>query len=117
LLLNFHEGINAQILLKGKIYEAGTDSLISAVNVFNVATKLSVYSGHDGSYTIKATEGNHIIFSAVGFSPDTISITYNMLLTQYDVTLSRLSISLKPVTVIGSYTADSLDRRNYYQYI
>ncbi len=117
LLLNFCERLNAQIVLKGKIYEAGTDSLIPAANVFNVATKLSVYSEHDGSYTIKATEGNHIIFSAVGFSPDTVSITFHMLLTQYDVTLSRLSISLKPVTVIGSYTADSLARRNYYQYI
>jgi len=117
LLLNFCGSLRAQSVLKGKIYEAGTDSLINAVTVFNKNSKLFVHSRSDGSYSIIATEGDRIIFSSVGFMPDTVTVGYDMLLTQHDVTLSVQAISLKPVTVISSYTADSLARRDYYQYI
>lgn len=115
LLFSLGNNINAQTFLKGKIYELTTDSVLSGVNVFNINTKLSAYSGHDGSYIITAAEGNRIAFSMSGFIPDTITVTYSMLLTQYDVTLAIQFISLKDVTVKGSYRADSLARRNYYR--
>jgi len=117
LSLSFCGNLNAQTFLKGKVYEAGTDSLINGVTVFNSTAKLSVHSRADGSYTIMAAEGDRIIFSSIGFVPDTIKVSYDMLLTQHDVTLSVQAISLKPVTVISSYSADSLARRDYYKYI
>jgi hypothetical protein len=117
LLLNFCCNINAQSLLKGKIYEAETDSIIAAANVFNLNTKISVRSEIDGNYRIAATEGDQVVFSIAGFKPDTVTVAYSILITQYDATLHRQIISLKPVTVTGSYQADSMARRNYYSYM
>ena len=53
LLLNACFEITAQDNVKGKIYDAQTDSTIAGVNVFNLNTKQSVRSGSDGSYTIR----------------------------------------------------------------
>ena len=107
-------GIYGQTIVKGKVYEAITDSLIKGVNVYNLNTKLSVRTDVDGSYSITAAEGEQLVFSIVGYYPDTVTVVYSMLLIQHDVTLYREVISLKNVTVTSSYTADSLARRNYY---
>ena len=116
-LLNICNKAGAQILLKGRIYQATTDSVLAAVNVSNVTKNRSVHSGQDGRYYITAEEGDKVIFSMTGFKTETLTVTYGLLLTQYDVTLSPNIILLKSVTVSGSYQADSLARRNYYQYI
>ena len=116
-LFNFHFGSTAQSILKGKIYEAETDSIIGAVNISNLTTKQSARSGSNGGYTIAGTEGEKVVFSITGFRPDTVIITYSMLLTQYDITLRRQFISLNPVKVVSSYQADSVSRRNYYNYV
>lgn len=117
LLLNNCVEISAQNNVKGKIYEAQTDSAIKGVNVYNLNTKLSVRSGSDGSYTIAAAEGDRIIFSIAGFKPDTAIVIYSMLLALHDVTLYKEIITLKNVTVTSSYQMDSLARRNYYREI
>lgn len=104
-------------MLKGIIYEAQTDSTIAAVNIYNLNTKQSARSGMDGNYIITATEDDQLVFSMTGFNPDTVTVTYSMLFTQYDVTLYRQIVILKNVTVTSSYQADSLARRNYYDNI
>lgn len=109
--------MNAQNVVKGKIYEAQTDSTIAAVNVYNLNTKHSAHSGMDGNYLIVAAEDDWLVFSVTGFKSDTVTVTYSMLLTQYDVTLYRQIVTLKNVTVTSSYQADSLARRNYYSNI
>ena len=67
--------INAQLLVKGKIYDAETDSVIVAVNVYNINTKQSARSGNDGNYAIAAAEGERLVFSVTGFKPDTVIVT------------------------------------------
>lgn len=109
--------VGAQPMVKGKIYEAGTDSAIVAVNVYNLNTKQSARSGIDGYYAIAAAEGERLVFSITGFKPDTVTVVYHMLLVQYDVTLYKQIVTLKNVTVTSSYQADSLARRNYYSHI
>lgn len=106
--------VHGQNNVKGKIYEAKTDSAISAVNIYNLSTKLSARSDKDGSYSISAAEGERLVFSRVGYRPDTVTVVYYMLLTQLDVTLSKEVITLENVTVASSYRADSLARRNFY---
>jgi hypothetical protein len=117
LLLSICCDIHGQHVLKGKIYEAQTDSVIAAVNVYNLNTKRSAHSGRDGNYVIAATEDDRLVFSMTGFKPDTVTVTYSMLLTQHDVTLYTQVVTLKNVTVTSSYQADSLARRNYYSNI
>jgi hypothetical protein len=117
LLLNQCFEIIAQDKVKGKIYEAQTDSTIRGVNVYNLNTKLSIRSGSDGSYTITAAEGDRIVFSITGYKPDTATVIYSMLLALHDVTLQKEIITLKNVTVTSSYQMDSLARRNYYNQV
>ena len=109
--------VSAQLIVKGKIYDAETDSVIVAVNVYNLNTKQSTRSGIDGNYAIAAAEGERLVFSITGFKPDTVTVTYDMLLIQFDVTLRKQIVTLKNVTVTSSYQADSLERRNYYSNI
>ena len=100
--------------MKGKVYDAQTDSIIAGVNVYNLNTKQSVRSSNDGSYAIVASEGDRIMFSRIGFRPDTATVIYSMLLALHEVALYREIITLKNVTVTSSYQMDSLTRRNYY---
>jgi len=116
-LLSICSQVNAQLIVKGKVYDAETDSVIVAVNVYNLNTKRSARSGIDGNYAIAAAEGEQIVFSISGFKPDTATVTYNMLLIQYDVALRKQIVTLKNVTITSSYQADSLERRNYYSHI
>ena len=114
LLFIFCIEIHAQSILKGKIYDGKTDSVITAVNVYNLSTKQSARSDLSGNYSITAAEGHQLVFSVVGYKPDTVVVIYSMLLTQYDETLFQEIITLKNVTVTSSYQGDSLARRNYY---
>ena len=114
LLITLCIEIHAQPGVKGKIYEAKTDSTIGAVNVYNLNTKLSARSDSNGSYSISAAEGERLVFSRVGYRPDTVTVVYYMLLTQLDVTLRKEVITLENVTVASSYRADSLARRDFY---
>ena len=109
--------VNAQLLVKGKIYDAETDSVIVAVNVYNINTKQSARSGNDGNYAIAAAEGERLVFSITGFKPDTVTVMYHMLIIPYDVTLRKQVVTLRNVTVTSSYYADSMARRNYYSHI
>jgi hypothetical protein len=79
--------IHAQSIVKGKIYDAKTDSVVAAVNVYNLNTKQSTRSDLSGSYSIIAEEGDQLVFSIVGYTPDTTTVVYSMLLAQHDVTL------------------------------
>jgi hypothetical protein len=103
-----------QQTLKGKVYTEN-DSVMAGVNIFNTRSKLSVRSATDGSYALPAMEGDRIIFSMAGYRPDTITATFQLLLTQYDPGLKIQTITLKGVTVMSSYQADSMARRAYYQ--
>ncbi len=106
--------LNAQQVLKGKVYDADTDSVLAAVNIFNTTKKNSVRSVNDGSYSITAAEGDVLIFSISGYKPDTVKARFDLFITQYDPGMQRQVISLKAVTVASNYQSDSLSRRNYY---
>lgn len=114
LLLSLGIKIHGQTIVKGKIYEAKTDSVIGAVNIYNLNTRLSARSNDDGSYTIAAAEGHQLVFSIAGYTPDTVTVDHFMLLALHDVTLYREVITLRNVTVTSNYSGDSLARRNYY---
>lgn len=107
---------NAQQTLHGKIYDRITDSTLAGINVFNRTNKSFSVSAKDGSYSIAASEGDKIMFTASGFKTDSVVVTFGHLLTRYDVSLSVRYVSLSGITLNSSYQADSLERRNIYRY-
>jgi hypothetical protein len=104
----------AQQQVTGRIYAAVTDSVISQVTIYNKTQRVTVSSAKDGRYRISANENDTLLFSASGFLPDSISVRFDMLLTNFDVTLKRKIVTLETVRLISSYRQDSLERRNYY---
>jgi hypothetical protein len=66
-------GAAAQSLLKGRIYDKQTDSVLAATTVFNATKKIYALSARQGDYAIDAREGDKIVFTSVGYMPDTMS--------------------------------------------
>lgn len=117
-LLLLHASVYGQDLIKGKIYDKETDSVLSSVNVINLTGRVVVVSDKQGQYSIRAVEGDRIIFSATGYFSDTVKVEHYMFFTTYDVTLSIKPVLLRTVTVTASsYQTDSINRRQHYQYL
>jgi len=101
----------AQQLLKGKIYDKQTDSVLVATTIFNATKKVYALSAREGDYSIDAREGDKIIFTSVGYLPDTVKVLNYMIDAGYDVTMTLKNSLLKNVTVkSASYQQDSLNR-------
>ena len=105
----------AQQMLKGKIYDKQTDSVLVSTTIFNSTIKMYALSSRNGDYTIEAKEGDKIIFTSVGYLPDTVKVLNYMIDAGYDVTMILKNNLLKGVTVTGAnYQTDSLNRRDDY---
>lgn len=106
----------SQSILKGTVYKEGIDSIGAYVTVTNVSQGIVNLSTANGSYKIKVNEKDMIVFSYVGFSPDTIIVEKQLLTDGYDAfLLSNEGVVLEQVTVRGDYKKDSLERRKYYE--
>jgi hypothetical protein len=106
----------AQQLLKGKVYDKETDSVLISTTVFNATKKTYALSARDGDYSIEAKEGDKIVFTSVGYLPDTVKVLNYMIDAGYDVTMTLKNSLLKNVTVRSpNYQQDSLNRREEYK--
>lgn len=105
----------AQSLLKGRIYDMKTDSVLPSATLYNITRKLYVLSASNGEYAIAAQEGDKIIITSVGYIPDTLQVLNYMVDAGYDITMTLKNTTLKNVTVTGpNYVSDSLSRREGY---
>jgi hypothetical protein len=108
-------GAGAQQLLKGKIYDMKTDSVLASTTLFNATKKVYSLSAKEGDYAIEASEGDKIIITSVGYLPDTVKVLNYMIDAGYDITMTLKNNLLRNVTVRGhNYVADSLSRRQDY---
>lgn len=106
---------HAQQMLKGKIYDKETDSVLVSTTIYNLTRKAYALSSRDGDYTIEAREGDKVIFTSVGYLPDTVKVLNYMIDAGYDITMSLKNTLLKNVTVRApNYKEDSLERREDY---
>jgi hypothetical protein len=109
------EDAGAQQLLKGKIYDRQTDSVLASTTVYNVTKKAYALSAREGDYSIDAKEGDKIVFTSVGYLPDTVKVLNYMIDAGYDVTMTLKNSLLKNVTVKApNYKEDSMERREDY---
>jgi hypothetical protein len=105
----------AQQMLKGKIYDKQTDSVLVSTTIFNATKKSYALSSHAGDYTIEANDGDKIVFTSVGYLPDTVKVLDYMIDAGYDVTMSLKNSLLRNVTIrSASYKQDSLNQREDY---
>ncbi|MFT3936241.1 MAG: hypothetical protein QM726_21610 [Chitinophagaceae bacterium] len=106
---------DAQQMMKGKVYDKITDSVMGSTSIYNATQKKYALSNKEGDYNIAANEGDKLIFTSVGYMPDTVKVLNYMIDAGYDETLSPKMTTLKNVTVSGAnYVDDSLSRREDY---
>ncbi|MET0635724.1 MAG: hypothetical protein ABWZ25_06830 [Chitinophagaceae bacterium] len=104
----------SQYHLKGHIRSRQTELPMENVLVQNLETKKITLSNNIGHYIIPASEGDTVVFSITAYVPDTVVVTFGLLITNYDPDLEMNMISLKGVTVRNSYQLDSINRRQSY---
>jgi hypothetical protein len=105
---------SSQSQLSGKVYNTA-DSLLRGVTVFNSSKNIAGRSDMDGRFAIAATEGDTVIFTSTGYERRILIVTFDKLLTSFDVTMNIDIQALKNVTVRGNYQLDSLNRREFYK--
>lgn len=103
-----------QSILTGRIFDGFSETRLGDVSIYNKSSGLRTKAGVDGVFSVEAKEGDSLFFTRTGFVPDTLRVSFEHLLTRYDVNLRHEDVMLKNVTVRNSYGADSLARRNYY---
>ncbi len=115
----FVTGFSINILqaqkVTGKIYVAQQNEVIGAASILNKNLQQFNLADQNGHYSINAREGDTLIFSAIGFLPDTQLVQYYMLDALFDVALKQQVSILPLVKVKSNYQLDSLLRRNEYQ--
>ncbi|KYP13295.1 MAG: hypothetical protein A1D16_06565 [Flavihumibacter sp. CACIAM 22H1] len=108
----------AQQQISGTVFDANTDSLLQDVFVLNLNTQQSTVVSKNGRYSIPAAEGNRLVFTAIGYAPDTLKVEFHMFVTGYDISLKQRYSLLKTIVVSDrDYQADSLERREAYRHL
>lgn len=102
----------AQTVLKGKILDDLYDRVVMGASVKNLSGNGYSQSDMGGNYKVTAAAGDKIAFSCVGYLPDTIVVTADMLAGLYDIALTRNVIELEEVQVgeLNAYQVDSISR-------
>ena len=88
--------VSAQDLLKGTVYEYGTDKKLQDVLIRDNNTRRLALSDKDGNFQIKTETGHLLIFDAPGYVSDTL---YVVDLTIKKIRLEAKTIALREVTI------------------
>lgn len=100
LLLNFQGMLFAQQakLIKGTVFEEGSNQPLAGVTVNLKGKKTTVISGKDGTYSILAQSNDIIVFSFQGLKTQEIAVSEKL---SINVTLEKSVAALDDVIVVG----------------
>jgi hypothetical protein len=99
----------AQSLLKGTVYESGSNTRMPNVFIRNNNNKQITITDNSGNFSIKAETGNLIIFDSPGFISDTL---YLIDLTPKKIVMVTKTIALREVNI--SSTRQAFDPHKEY---
>lgn len=92
----------AQGLLKGTVYESGSNNRMSNVFIRNSSNKQITITDNSGNFSIKAETGNLIIFDSPGFISDTL---YLIDLAPKKIMMVTKTIALREVSITSTRQA------------
>ena len=96
--------VSAQGLLKGTVYESGTNNLMPNVFVHDNANKQYTLTDKHGNFQIKTEAGHILIFDSPGYVPDTL---YVVDMVTKKIVLTTQAIALREVNIRSNrYTFD-----------
>jgi hypothetical protein len=83
----------------GIVFDNDSKSRIATVNVSNITTGISIYNNLKGEFKITAKKGDLLVFTRLGYHPDTTKVDNDAPQAIY---MQRLAIQLKEVTIRDS---------------
>ena len=92
--------------ITGKVTDAASKEALVGVTVLIEGTYIGTVTDFDGKYTIKATPTSKLVFSFVGYTPQTIAVGQQ---TKFDVALALQTQGIDEVVVIGYGTVKKSD--------
>jgi hypothetical protein len=96
ILLLLGNGLYAQSLVKGTVFEAGTGNKLSDVFVRDMTNKQIALTDKSGKFEVKSEPGHTLIFSSPGYVDDTLFVVD---LVQKKVELKTKTIALREVNI------------------
>ena len=111
--------VNAQVTVTGMISDSNK-LVLPYATVTNLNTGKHSLSDQGGYYKISGTRNDRIVFTFVGYKPDTVIVIQSMGTQTANVVMTPAGKFLKGIEVTSQYTPyqiDSIDRRNQYGYI
>lgn len=121
ILLLFVQQATAQGLRKvsiiGRVYDADTHEPLFRATVFDMNTGEGTQTDSAGFYKIEAFNNNNLVFSYLGYFPDTSIINALFLRQKLNIALHKNKYSIAPVEIIGhrpDYSYDSVQRRYWF---
>lgn len=107
-----------QSTLRGKIMDSESDVPLEEATIFNTTLGVFRKAGLDGLFSIRANENDVLIFSSVGYKPDTVKLSQDIITTGLFLGLKASPLSLDTVTVTQrTYAEDSALRRLEYAHL
>lgn len=106
-----------EVSIIGRVYDADTHEPLYRATVMDVNTGTGVQTDSAGFYKISAYNNNNIVFSYLGYFPDTSIINALFLRQKLDIALHKNNYSIAPVEIIGhrpDYSYDSVKRRYWF---
>jgi hypothetical protein len=110
----------AQVVLTGSIVDKDNRLVLPYASVFNKSTGKRTYSDKGGFYKIAARQNDVVIFSFVGYQPDSLVVAQSLGTETREVTLVVETRQLHGVEVsskLSPYQQDSMERREKFGYI
>ncbi|SFE13046.1 CarboxypepD_reg-like domain-containing protein [Chitinophaga sp. CF118] len=109
-----------QVTVTGSIVDKDNRLVLPYASVFNKSTGKRAYSDKGGFYKISANPKDLIIFSFIGYKPDSIVVSQAIGTETREIGLVVESKQLRSVEVssrLTPYQIDSLERREKFGYI
>lgn len=111
------QGQARKVSIIGRVYDADTHQALAGATVMDISTGQGTRTDSSGSFHIEAADYNHIVFSYVGYRPDTTRINGVYARQRLDIALHKNKYSIAPVEIIGhrpDYSRDSAERRYWF---
>jgi hypothetical protein len=112
--------VRAQVTVTGSILDKDNRLVLPYASIVNKTTGRRTYSDKGGFYKISANAKDVIIFSFIGYLPDSIVVSQSSGTETREIGLTIESRQLHAIEVNSQYTpyqADSLQRREQFGYI
>jgi hypothetical protein len=109
----------AQRFLTGKVLKRGSKEFLVSVSIENKTQRRHDLSDERGTFRIRSAQGDVLIFTHVGYQPDTIIVDTSMLAADYPEYMEPRAQMLRAVEVgsLSNYQLDSMARREEYNWV